>query len=1186
MIGCICGDAMKRKSLISIALMTAVSMLASSFAAFAADDAKASKSATAGLYDADESIMAYAVFGENTETKNMKIWMGDENAPVTIMHSGKSCWNLSPSLGAQNRYIYVDLDDNLVNFGMDGHNIEVTVEYFDKGIGSLVAEYPDLNTKNRLLYSRDYNEAIKTVTNLETDILDFADSKTWKKHTWLIQHPSLRNDMNGADFRFGIYSPDMYYSKEDVYVASVTVSIPGERSQLGIDISSDHLGNIFFTDEEMNFDIEFDNSINPSAASRNGKYTADVEYTITDEKGNTVFEKNKQLEINPKATTKDTLTYKPEKYGLYVLKVSAYNKKLAIYSEETRKCSYSFTTHGKIKNPRAGTSTSAVPNDADKDGIARLVANAGYSYARHHFPLHQFGVASFGNKAPTAIEQHQSYTRFMADLAKYGVINCGYLGGAADVNTATMFDNSGTRFLSTQEGIDNYYKYNLSTLERFGDALGVYAFDNEVNLWGPKNPYDNAKVYADAVMNSYPKFKEMYPDKTFLVGESGGMVPEWWEELFEYGVADCLDAISIHNYNHEAEGVGLPEDCNTGRRGSGSIYKIRELMEKYGIADKEVWVTETGYSSYYTSKNITPSNYKQACWSFIDYCIQTAPGTFDKVFNFSFTDGRLYFRGEREYNFGKIEGFEEGYKNRFAAKEAYLQESAMNIFMYDAENIGGRIMMGDIMCYRYNKTNTGKQMAVITCGGEPGEARQLSLDLGVNNIEFYDMYGNVRNLTSTDGCYTFTVDMEPFYIIGDFTKFEQKEASAVMPVKNRLSAEYGDSVEIEFVNESGKDLAVTYEFMAGTEIKPGDTMTIPAGGGKLSFDLGSAAPRAFEPVRVTLTDDDGKIYFDDDIVFEYIEALDMTAALKIDSNNKWYFDISITNDSTVKPYEGVLKLVSPENMSDKIEKKTVVVNPGETVNETLYLIEKPDNVSSLKATLAFITNEESNKGAFYSSSYDFAYAPMARDEIKIDADLSEWKDGWMYMNTSAQFEAAYNMVGNTFFGADDLWARVAVKWDKDNFYFAGEVHDDKHFTDGVGASQMWQVDDFQLGITYDPDNKLAANKFEEISFALLDKPTIFRHLTSFDTLNNDVPGAELAIVTSGKVTNYELKIPWTSIIPNFAENNISIEAGNDLKFSLLLNENDGNGRKGFYKIGDGIANSKNSSQFVKLYITE
>ena len=1151
------------------------------FAAFstAAAAGTAKKSEAAAEFDADSSIMAYALLSDTPETKGMRVWMGDKNKPTTLVESGKAGWVMDPALATESRYIYVDLDDDLVHYNSDGRNIEVTVEYFDKGIGSLVLEYPDLDTANTQYKQRIYDTKPRTVTNLETDILDFKDSKTWKTHTWLIQHPSLNNEMSGADFRICIYSPKMGYSFESAIVSSVTVKAPGHRSQLGIEVSSDHLGNIYFTDETMELDIALNNNINPVYADKNGSYTADVKYSISNSDNRIVFEEEKKLKINPRAKTYDKISFKPEKYDLYVLKVEAKSEEMDIYSTETARCSYVWTTYGEIRNPRAGISIAKVPTEESED-FAMLLRNAGFTYGRHHFPLGQFGPSSYNNTEPNEWAQHQGYTEYMAALAKYGIIQYAYVGDSKTKNAAPVsnVDPSGNVPVS-ERGLNNFLRNNSSTLDIFGNTLGVYQFDNEMDLNRPTSDDAHAGSYANAVMKAYPELKKAYPDTVFVAGETSGLKEAWWTNFMKTGVYDYTDVLSAHVYTWSSTGTSLPEN---GTGFYSNIAALRRLMKEYGVEDKEVWLTEYGYSAYHQA---CKSEYQQACYDLMHYCILSSPGQFDKLFKFQFNNGNTPCRGEREWNFGLINATNYGVKDRCAAKQSYLQNSAMNILMYDAQQIE-RINMGQTICYRYNKTKSDDEMFVMFKDGE-GESDTVSVDLGVNEVTFYDMYGNPTKLSSTNGTYTFAVDIEPFYVVGNFKRFKTVETSAVRPDSTLRSVSYGDAATVEFANRTGKTLTAKIELLPGSEIQTEETAEIAPGGSELKFRFGSSAPKGIEPVYITVSDNEGNVYFADDIFFKYSQPIALDATLNINGNKEWYLETTISNYASEKVYEGTIQLVSPLDWVDKVEKKKVVVNPGETITETLIIKDKDESMTRLTAGLAFITNESTAEGVYINKVFDFAYAPKA-NAVTIDANLSEWQGGWMYLNRNDQFEAVLGY-DNIFYGPDDLWARVAVKWDDENFYFAGEVHDDVFYAQGVDASAMWSLDDFQLGIVYDPDNNLGQSAFEELSFALLDgTPTIYRHSTTLSNLANasKVDGAELAIVNNDKITYYELKVPWSSLIANFKERGIKIEAGNEIKLGVLLNENDGNGRKGYYKLGDGIANSKNSNLFTKLFMTE
>ena len=195
----------------------------------------------------------------------------------------------------------------------------------------------------------------------------------------------------------------------------------------------------------------------------------------------------------------------------------------------------------------------------------------------------------------------------------------------------------------------------------------------------------------------------------------------------------------------------------------------------------------------------------------------------------------------------------------------------------------------------------------------------------------------------------------------------------------------------------------------------------------------------------------------------------------------------------------------------------------------------------------------------------------------------------VYDSTLGSYTTSTDASGNTVLTAtpNDLKTKVALKWDEENLYVGAEVFDDVFYSTGFAPKDTWNLDSFQLALLYDPQGKIkSTSTFEEIAFSYLDKvPTIYRHKTIITGLEDatKVENAELAITQNGNNTYYEAKLPWSSILP---DDYVRPTGGTELKFALILNDNDGMGRKGYYKLGDGIGNGKNSSKFMTILLAE
>ena len=115
-----------------------------------------------------------------------------------------------------------------------------------------------------------------------------------------------------------------------------------------------------------------------------------------------------------------------------------------------------------------------------------------------------------------------------------------------------------------------------------------------------------------------------------------------------------------------------------------------------------------------------------------------------------------------------------------------------------------------------------------------------------------------------------------------------------------------------------------------------------------------------------------------------------------------------------------------------------------------------------------------------------------------------------------------------------------------------------------------------------PENLQLIGDFEEFAMGLLEgKPVLYRHKTKFET---DTPtvidNSELAITQKDGKTYYEFKAPWKDLIPGFKE----IDSKEEILISIVINDNDGEGRKGRMSYGGGIDGTKDYTLFKRVYI--
>lgn len=136
---------------------------------------------------------------------------------------------------------------------------------------------------------------------------------------------------------------------------------------------------------------------------------------------------------------------------------------------------------------------------------------------------------------------------------------------------------------------DELAESSAKIVEHFKGRITYWEIVNEPNhisFWGGLEP--NAVEYRELLKKVYPAVKKANPSAKVLYGGLAGVPFDYMEETFKDGGANAFDIMNIHPYNWLGvqEGVLIPK-----------IKKTRAMMEKYGVGDKPIWITEFGYTS-------------------------------------------------------------------------------------------------------------------------------------------------------------------------------------------------------------------------------------------------------------------------------------------------------------------------------------------------------------------------------------------------------------------------------------------------------------------------------------------------------------------------------------------------------------------------------------------------------------
>ena len=169
-------------------------------------------------------------------------------------------------------------------------------------------------------------------------------------------------------------------------------------------------------------------------------------------------------------------------------------------------------------------------------------------------------------------------------------------------------------------------------------------------------------------------------------------------------------------------------------------------------------------------------------------------------------------------------------------------------------------------------------------------------------------------------------------------------------------------------------------------------------------------------------------------------------------------------------------------------------------------------------------------------------------------------------------------------GTDDLSGSIYCMWDDDYFYIGAEVTDDV-LGDSDEENRVWACDSIQFAFA--EDDKSARGR-TEYGIGLIDgKSVVDRYAyipvdTDITGISDDMnlEGIEAEVTRSGNKTYYEAKFPWKQIYGH----DVNTSLKKFVRFSVLINDNDGAGRRGWLEYCPGIGYTKDASLFVEFPI--
>lgn len=884
----------------------------------------------------------------------------------------------------------------------------------------------------------------------------------------------------------------------------------------------------------------------------------DVEALVATRGGKKLGEHKFSTKLPPRGTSETPITVSAnEEYGYYDVHIKLYDKGGSEpFFTGVRSYSLVRAPENFEQNPKYGINihyrTDFLKNEATlgnpKDHI-ELARKAGFTTARSMLKESNW-VASNGMPENNLYEEIRDIGMGVCDI----IYGNEYAPG-------------------TKEAIDSFV--NDFAVESVGEIIKIFGSTGNVefemwNEWNNHGSWFNRNseppsAYAEFAKTLYTTLKPLYPDATFW-----GMAPVGVANSWVYQVLDAMenvaymDGISIHPYERSTTPDAGPAILQS--------LQIKEELAKRGMDPLPLRATEWGWATTDIKHQYEDREKLQAAYyiRFVALC--------EQVDLYQMSD---YYE--------MVDGMNETTEDRFGMVRSPLDDVPYGLKpMYFAVSNYNRLMNGATPVEQVNldnddtslhfKLRDGRDCAIVY--NTKNNQSYNAVNLGCDKVTVCDMYGNEKELYAIDGAFNLSLDSAPIYLIGDFDKVVDAEPMFITN-EVELQAKKNDISVLKIARFSDRDF--------GIEIEQNDLCAITDEAFKgvtknVKVKFGEEVYNTEINYYMTYG---GKPVMYDKIVIEPASAIEANVSVKPKSStalNKWVATFELVNKSEINPLSGTLYIEEPFEL--RVEEKINNLATGAKKTLSFDIPESIKKEHSVTIKGRFI-DDEGNEIPF-NVSQEMELCIKSKSEKKIDGVLTkdEWnnqsgitfRDGGTWIGITAVNQ---NYSGVAIDGGNtDLSGRLYAEWDDKYFYLAADIVDDIWAYDEKEPDRLYRADSIQFAMApFKGSGDLAQFCIARMGDG--DKLQIDRSPVASMIGIPDKSLYDLAISREGEHTYYELRLPWEVIFPD----GYLAEKNGQLAITLLINDNDGYGRKAYLEYGTGMGTGNaNSSGYRSFYM--
>jgi hypothetical protein len=733
----------------------------------------------------------------------------------------------------------------------------------------------------------------------------------------------------------------------------------------------------------------------------------------------------------------------------------------------------------------------------------------------------------------------------------------------------SLYDNGASPTSPEAQQAFGEYCYQLVT--HYKGLCKTWEVYNEPNIgfWLPK---PDPIAYARLLKIAYAAAKRADPTCTVLGVCTAGTDLGYIETVLKQGTAQSMDALSIHPYRYP----GSPEKTSFVQE----VTRAHDLMTKYGIGDKPIWLTEIGWPTQKDPAGVT----EQASGNYlIRMYVQAMSLPFVRgVIWYDFQDDGSDVK-YNECNFGLIHWQTYAPKGNYVAYKMLTQYTA-------GKKVSRRLLPTDVndrrYCYEFSDAKS--HVLVAWCDGGAASA---TIKTGMRSVNVRLADGRVKKMQTLGGNLSLPLDDMPVFI--DLGAQRGELAQSMLDFAGVAEAAMpGEKLPVQVILHSP----------AGAPLRGRLSVTVPDGW-SATWGTGEATG----PEDVSLKPDG-------------TDTRALTVAVPVDAKEGGYglsAALQSVHDQPLVVGGATITVAQPV----EITRTAPATNaPGTVVQEVVIRNLRSRPLTGVKATLDFAsqtsipqpirlppTTIPPHRWLSVPLSYGAASVPFGRPnyctltvsfpggaEVRypftlgasalpraaeppvMDCDVAKWQNVPVAHLGSDPKDFFILREASTL---KQKSADIRLQYDDKALYLLAVVNDDKHVQPYHGED-VWQGDNIQLAVDARHSAWQALDDGKTPTYAEIGLSRTTTGDEAYRWLWRPGLCKGIAFVSKreGNTTIYEAAMPWSEIGPE------QPKRGDLIGFSLLVNANDGDGRDGWLEMFSGIGFGKDPRKFGTLVL--